>query len=62
MSPKATPATVTVSVPAPAAPDATDAESNVAVTSQVSENKPRNWSLPLRETTAVAAAILISPN
>jgi len=27
-------------------------------TSQVSVNKPRNWSFPLRETTAVAAAII----
>jgi len=37
---------------------ATDPLSRVHETSQVSVNKPRNWSLPLRETTAVAAAII----
>jgi hypothetical protein len=56
MSPKATPGTVTVSVAV--AVVATDPLSRVHETSQVSVNKPRNWSFPLRETTAVAAAII----
>jgi hypothetical protein len=60
MSPKATPDTVTVSVAA--AWSATEAESKVQLTAHVSVKIPRNWSLPLRVTTAVAAAILISPN
>jgi hypothetical protein len=58
MSPKTTPETVTVSVAV--APVPTDALSKVQETSQVSVNNPRNWSLPLRETTAVADAILFS--
>jgi hypothetical protein len=60
MSPRATPEIVTVSVPA--AWSATDAESKVQVTVHVSLNKPRKESLSLFKTTAVAAAILISPN
>jgi hypothetical protein len=62
ISPKTTPGTVIVSVAAPAAPVATEAESRVAVTDHVSENIPLNWSVPLRDTTAVALAIIISPN
>jgi hypothetical protein len=56
MSPNKTPGTATVSVAV--APLDTDALSRVQETSQVSVNKPRNWSFPLRETTAVAAAII----
>jgi hypothetical protein len=60
MSPRTTPGTVTVSVPA--AWSATDAEFKVQVTVHVSLNKPRKDSLSRPETTEVAAAILISPN
>ena len=56
MSPKRTPGTATVSVAV--APAATDAGSRVQTTSQVSENKPRNWSLPRREVIAVAAGMI----
>jgi hypothetical protein len=40
------------------APSTKDEAFRVAVTDQVSEKRPRNWSFPLRETTAVAAAII----
>jgi hypothetical protein len=56
ISPNLTPGTAIVFVSP--APSAKDDAFKVADTDQVSENKPLNWSLPLREVTAVAAAIL----
>jgi hypothetical protein len=55
MSPKITPGTATVSVPV--AWSAMDAVLSVQVTAKVSLKIPLNWSLPLREVIAVAAAI-----
>jgi hypothetical protein len=59
MSPNFTPGTVMVLVSP--TPSASDEAFSVAVTDQVSEKRPRNWSFPLREVTAVAAAIINSP-
>jgi hypothetical protein len=56
ISPSFTPGTAMVLVsPVPSVKD--DALS-VATTDQVSEKRPRNWSVPLRAVTAVAAAII----
>jgi hypothetical protein len=60
ISPNLTPGTAIVFVSP--VPSVKDDAFKVAVTDQVSENKPLNWSVPLREVTAVAAAIIISPN
>jgi hypothetical protein len=59
MSPSFTPGTAMVLVSP--TPSARDEAFRVAVTDHVSEKSPRNWSLPLREVTAVAAAILNTP-
>jgi hypothetical protein len=56
MSPSFTPGTAMVFVSP--TPSAKDEAFSVATTDQVSEKRPRNWSVPLRETTAVAAAII----
>ncbi len=54
--PKATPGIVTSSVSP--APSTKEPAFNVQVTAHVSLNKPRNWSLPRRDTTAEAVAII----
>jgi hypothetical protein len=55
MSPSATPGTAMVFVSP--TPSAKEEAFRVAVTDQVSENKPRKESFPRREVIAVAAAI-----
>jgi hypothetical protein len=58
ISPNLTPGTAIVFVSP--APSARDDAFKVATTENVSENNPRNESVPLRDTTAVAAAIRFS--